>query len=204
MIAKLKRHILMVVALFLGYTGWNSIQADEADSAGLFSTETVLPEILPEDLRQRDKVAVAVSVADPFRVGDNRRKTKVDGPALEVMSVDQGVEVPILQLQSTMRLPDGGIAFFNHRRVNQGQPILPLADGNSPILKAVRGPLADVEYLGEVFTLDLNNLRSLKLGKDGGEILLPTEAEGSSSSSSDAQTVLSEALSAADGAEKQP
>jgi hypothetical protein len=173
MIAKLKSNILLLVALFLGYSGWGSAQADE--SGGLLQEQPLLPEILSETLRLRDPEAKVLSLADPFRLaglGMGRNKREDDGP-MQPINLDEGEQVPILELQSTMRLPEGGIAFFNHRKVNQGQAILPLAGGNSPVLKAVRGPLADVEYMGVVFTLDLNNFRSLKLSKNGGEILLP-------------------------------
>jgi hypothetical protein len=179
MIAKIKKQALYLVALYLGYSGYGAMQPDEEVALKLDVPEA-LPAILDENMPLRDVLEVVRKVADPFHLGELNLKpvsTNDDESPVVDESGDDGAT--ILELESTMRLPGGPIAFINKRRIGIGQNIVDVRDGPSPVLKSVRGPQVEIEYMDQVYVLDIHNMSRLQLGKSAGKLLSAPKGEES-------------------------
>ncbi|MBC8406136.1 MAG: hypothetical protein H8E15_12990 [Planctomycetes bacterium] len=179
MIAKIKKQALFLVALYLGYSGYGAMQPDE-EAALKLGVPEVLPEILDEDMPLRSALEEVQRVADPFHLGElNLKPMSVNDDENPVVDETGDDGATILELESTMRLPDGPIAFINKRRIGIGQNIVDLRDGPSPVLKSVRGPQVEIEYMDQVYVLDIHNMSRLQLGQSAGKLLRAAKVEES-------------------------
>lgn len=166
MLEKLKTHILWVVALLLGYSGWSRAQDPEA--AGLLAeTPAPLP-MVAEDALSLRKAGVELKIPfDPFRIQENmdardRANQVVDDRAPVSEAVEEASETPFLELQTVMTSDGKGIAFINGRHYLEGARI-GIAEGVLVDVKRIRGPSVTVEYLGEEYVMHLYDWPRLSL-----------------------------------------
>lgn len=178
MIAKVKMQSLLLVGLYLGWSGYGAVQPEE-DAALDLSVPEALPVVSDENMPLREKAAAVAEVVDPFRLGEMMVAKVIendDGPLVQE-SADE--DATMLELNSTMRLPSGPIAFINRRRVAVGDKIISVANGPSPVLKSVRGPQIEIEYLDEVYVLDTHSMPRLQLKRGTAVILSADKTDGS-------------------------
>jgi hypothetical protein len=170
MIAKIKKQSLLLVALYLGWTGYGATQPAEESALDLTVPEP-LPEVSAEDMPLRLKDQVIAQLIDPFRLGQMKVAPVVTDDERQVTSETVDDDATVLELNSTMRLPSGPIAFINRRRIAVGESIVSVANGPSPVLKSVRGPQIEIEYLEEIYVLDTHSMPRLVLKKGAAVIV---------------------------------
>lgn len=177
MIAKVKKQSLLLVAMYLGWTGYGATQPDEEAALDLSIAEA-LPEVSDENMPIREAAQAVAKVLDPFRLGEMEVRPVETDDGGPVMPERVEEDATVLELNSTMRLPSGGIAFINRRRIAVGDKIVSVANGPSPVLKSVRGPQVEIEYLGKTYVLDTHTMPRLSLRK-AGAVLMAASKDGS-------------------------
>lgn len=175
MLEKLKRHILLLVAALIGYSGYSRAQEEDA---GLLDLEMPdpLPMVREDKVLQRTAGEDLEVSFDPFHLKE-RQSMQASSDTFddyipessEQQSEEQGL--PVVELESVMRLRGDGIAFFFGTPFREGETILVTDKGEAVAIRVINRHRVTVEYLAERYTLDLYERPRLMLGTKGAKLL---------------------------------
>jgi len=169
MLEKVKMHVLWLVAVILGFSGYSRAQ-DPAGSLLEEASSVILPEIDPEMLRLRSEEEEAQVLTDPFKVAERFDMSKYaqqvdyDYDDGQMLGDGEG-RVPVVSLESTLSFGGRQSAYFDGKRVSRGNTIVAGPEGGNVTLLRVDTLEVVVEYLGVEYNLHLHESPRLQVGR---------------------------------------
>ena len=172
MLDKLKTHVLLVIALLLGYSGWSRGQ-DPEEGTGVFDVPDPLPMVDAERVEMRAAGEVLNLAFDPFRLEErlderDQRSDYVDEAPINQAETGESEAAPVLELSALLKLPGGeSMAVLNGRHHRVGDVLHIGTEGLEVRLVRVENQKVVLSYLDEEHVLDVFQWSRLSLMRKG-------------------------------------